>query len=82
MCEIAKPMFMSYDSDGKTQHASGCHTFLSQLLPDEQNEKHIQISQDLLDQSNKDDRFLKCVIIGDEIWVYGYDVPTAIAMGG
>lgn len=36
--------------------------------------KRIQVSQDLLDWSNKDCSFLKNITTSDETWVYDYDV--------
>jgi hypothetical protein len=33
-------------------------------------------SQELLDQANSDENFLKNIVTGDETWVYGYDVET------
>jgi histone-lysine N-methyltransferase SETMAR len=34
------------------------------------------VSQELLNQANKDENFLQNIITGDETWVYGYDVET------
>jgi len=71
---------------------SSCHTILTEklkmlrvaaksvprLLTEEQKQNLITVSQELLDRSNTDENFLKNVIIGDETWVYGYDVETKV----
>ena len=33
----------------------------------------MEITQDMLDCANNDLEFMKTIITGDEIWVYGYD---------
>jgi hypothetical protein len=48
------------------------------LLTDDQKQKRVDVSQELLDQANDDDNFLKNIIRGDETWVYGYDVETEV----
>ena len=50
--------------------------FMLCLLTDGQKENHVEISQDLLANANGNEYFLKNIIIGDETWVYGYDVET------
>jgi hypothetical protein len=51
-------------------------TFVPRLLTDEQKEQRDAISQELLDQANSDENFLKSIVTGDETWVYGHDVET------
>jgi predicted DNA-binding protein YlxM (UPF0122 family) len=48
--------------------------FLPHLLTEEQKENRVEISQELLANTNDNENFLKNVITGDETWVYGYDV--------
>ena len=50
--------------------------FLPRLLTDDQKENHSEISQELLDNANGNENFLKNIITGDGMWVYGYDVET------
>lgn len=68
----------------KSQNASGCCKPFPQLSTDEQKEKHVEISQDLLvDQSNvlflvvRDESFLKITIThAAEVWVDSCDSET------
>jgi hypothetical protein len=46
------------------------------LLTDHQKENCVEISQELLDNANGNENFLKNVITGVETWVHGYDVET------
>jgi len=46
------------------------------LLTDDQKENRVEISQELLANVNHNENFLKNIIIGYEVWVYGYDVET------
>jgi len=71
---------------------SSCHTILTEklkmhhvaakfvprLLTEEQKQNRVTLSQELLDHSNTDENFLKNVITGDEMWVYGYDVESKV----
>ena len=50
--------------------------FVPRLLNDDQKEKCVEISQELLANANGNENFLKNVITGDKTWVYGYDVET------
>ena len=50
--------------------------FMPRLLTDDQKENRIEISQELLANANGNENFLKNIITGDEMWVYGYDVKT------
>ena len=52
--------------------------FLPRLLTDAQKENRVTFSQELFDRSNADENILKNVIIGDETWVYGYNVETKV----
>jgi len=54
--------------------------FMPCLLTDAQKENRVAVSQELLDRSNAVKNFLKNVITGDEIWVYGYDVETKVQL--
>jgi hypothetical protein len=64
-----------HDFDRKNRVAA---KFVPCLLTDEQKENRVAVSQELFDRSNDDENFLKNVIIGDETWVYGYDVETKV----
>jgi histone-lysine N-methyltransferase SETMAR len=71
---------------------SSCHTILTEklkmhrvgakfvprLLTEEQKQNRVTVSQELLDRSNNDEKFLKNVITDDETWVYGYDVERKV----
>jgi len=46
------------------------------LLTDNQKENCVEISQELLSNANGNENFLKNIITGDEMWVYGYDIET------
>ena len=46
------------------------------LLTDDQKENRVEISRELLANANGNENLLKNIIIGDETWVYGYDVET------
>jgi hypothetical protein len=50
--------------------------FVPRLLTQDQRESCTAIFQELLDPASEDDNFLKRIIIGDETWVYGYNVET------
>ena len=50
--------------------------FLLHLLTDDQKENCVNISQELHDQTNVNENFLKIFIPEDETWVYTYDVGT------
>jgi hypothetical protein len=47
---------------------------VQRLLTDDQKEKLVEISQELLANANGNEDFLKNVITGDETWVYGNDI--------
>jgi len=46
------------------------------LLTDDQKENCVEINQELLAKANGNENFLKNIITGDEMWVYGYDDET------
>ena len=48
--------------------------FVPRLLTDDQKENCVEISQELLANANGNENFLKNIITGDEMRVYGYDV--------
>jgi len=48
------------------------------LLTGDQKENRAEISQELLANANGNGNILKNIIIGDETWVYGYDVETKV----
>jgi len=50
--------------------------FVLRLLTDNQKENRVEISQELLAEADGNENFLKNIITGDEMWVYGYDVET------
>jgi len=50
--------------------------FMPHLLTDDQKENCVEISQELLANTNGNENFLKNIITGDETWIYGYDVET------
>jgi len=50
--------------------------FVPRLLTDDQKENRVEISQELLDNADGNENFLKNIITGDARWVYGYDVET------
>ena len=50
--------------------------FVPRLLTDDQKENRVEISQELLTNANGNENFLKNIVTGDEILVYGYDVET------
>jgi hypothetical protein len=47
--------------------------FVPKLLSQEQQQLCLQVAQDMLECTTNDPEFLKTVITGDEMWVYGYD---------
>jgi hypothetical protein len=50
--------------------------FVPRLLIQDHRDSRIAICQELLDRISKDENYLKRIITGDEMWVYGYDVET------
>ena len=52
--------------------------FMPCLVTDDQKEKHVEITQELLANANGIENFLKKIITGDEMLVYGYDVETTM----
>ena len=50
--------------------------FMPHLLTDKQKENHVTVSQEFFDHLNAVQNFLKNVVTGDEMWVYGYSVET------
>ena len=52
--------------------------FLLHLLTEDQKENRVEISQELLANTNGNENFLKNIITGDETWICGYDVETKI----
>ena len=50
--------------------------FMPHLLTDDQKENLVEISQELLANSNGNENSLKNIITGDETWAYRYDVET------
>ncbi|KAJ0172692.1 hypothetical protein K1T71_011831 [Dendrolimus kikuchii] len=37
----------------------------------------IRVAEDMLERVNSDRTFMKCIITGDETWVYEYDMQTS-----
>ena len=54
--------------------------FVPPLLTDDQKENRLEITQELLTNANGNENFLKNIITGDEMWVYGYDVETKMQL--
>jgi len=52
--------------------------FVPRLLADDQKGNRVEIGQELLANSNGNENYLKNIITGDEMWVYGYDDETKI----
>jgi len=50
--------------------------FVPHLLTDNQKDNHVEISKELLANANSGENFLKNILTGNEMWVYGYDVET------
>jgi len=50
--------------------------FVPRLLTDNQKENRVEISQELIANSNGIENFLKNTLTGDETWVYGCDVQA------
>ena len=50
--------------------------FMPHLLTDDQKENLVEISQELLANSNGNENSLKNIITGDETWAYLYDFET------
>ena len=49
---------------------------VSKLLNFKQKQQRMEVAQEPLNEVNDDAELLKCIITGDETWVYGYDVET------
>jgi len=54
--------------------------FMPHFLTNDQNENHVEISQEPLANANSNENFLKNITTGDETWVYGYDVETKVQL--
>ena len=52
--------------------------FVLRLLPDNQKENRVEISQELLVNANGNENFLNNIITGNEAWVYEHDVETKV----
>ena len=50
--------------------------FIPPLLLPEQKEHHATVANDLIQTATSEPDFLKKIITGDELWVYGYDLET------
>ena len=50
--------------------------FVLQLLLPEQKEYHNAVANDLIQTATNEPDFLKKIVTGDELWVYGYDQET------
>ena len=50
--------------------------FVPKLFNFEQKQRRIEVAQESLNEVNDDAELLKCIITGDETWVYGYDFKT------
>jgi hypothetical protein len=79
--EVANEVGISTGSCLKifTEKLYMCHVsakFVPHLLTDDQKENHVVFSQDLLANANGNENFLKKIITGDELRVYGHDDET------
>jgi len=54
--------------------------FMLCLLTDDQKENCVERSQELLVNASGNENFLKNIITGDEMWVYGYDVENKMQL--
>jgi len=61
---------------GKLQMRRVSAKFLPHLLTDDQKNNRVEISHELLANANGNENFLKIIITGNGMWVYGYDVET------
>jgi hypothetical protein len=52
--------------------------FVPNLLSQEQQQLHFEVTQDMVECAKGDPEFLKTVITGDETWVYGYDLEMKV----
>jgi hypothetical protein len=52
--------------------------FVPKLLSQELQQLRLVVTRDMLMCANEDPEFLKTVITGDEMWVYGYDPETKV----
>jgi hypothetical protein len=52
--------------------------FVPKLLSQEQQQLRLEVAWDMLKCANRDPEFLKTVITGDKMWVYGYDPETKV----
>jgi hypothetical protein len=52
--------------------------FVPKLLLPEEQQLCLKVMQDMLECANRDPEFLKTVITGNEMWVYGYDRETEV----
>ena len=50
--------------------------FVPRLLSDDQKAHHVSVCRELKQQARDDPSFISNIIIGDEIWVYGYGPET------
>jgi len=46
------------------------------VLCEDQKQNHVFVSKELVDCANAVQNFLKCIITGDETWVYSFGVET------
>ena len=54
--------------------------FVPLMLIDDQKENHVEICQELLAIANGNENFLKNIITGGEMWVYGYYDETKMQL--
>jgi len=52
--------------------------FVPSVLTEDQKANSLNISQEFLERVSIDENFLKTIVTGDEIWVYGYDIETKV----
>jgi hypothetical protein len=81
--EIADEVGISTDSAHSivTKNLRMCRVaakFVPNLLLQEQQQLRLEVARYMLECANMDPEFLKIVIIGDETWVYGYDLEMKV----
>ena len=54
----------------------GMKRVAAKLLNFEQKQQRMEVAQKSLNEVNNDAELLKCIIVGDKTWIYGYDVET------
>lgn len=80
--EIAVLLGISY---GSAEHiltdVLGLKRVASRLVPKKlnfiQKQRRVDVAKEMISNADSDPTFIECIITGDEVWVYEYDVETA-----